>query len=300
MKREDRIPKRLCFNLLHYVVAAGLIAVLGTGCGETKDPLKEGIFADAPVKGVVYHSGDRYGITGWGGTFQYREGETITFKIGGIVLGKTAAKATITPVDLVPGAVNEKDPTVANIARLILSLDVDGNLDNGIVISEDIRNEAAWASFDFSLSTRDFGENADIEAFFDTLNALSLLDYRDENKNGVIEQREMIERKLLSAEEAQEHLRDTLAVKVNIKQPKQNEVFSVGESIDFVGSGSVLGGSIVAYLWDFGDGDSSTDQNPSHTYNSPDKYTVTLTVTPDDDSKDAATTSIDIRIRDIT
>ena len=45
-------------------------------------------------------------------------------------------------------------------------------------------------------------------------------------------------------------------------------------------------GSIVAWLWDFGDGSGSTStaQNPSYTYAAAGTYTVTLTVTDDQDA----------------
>lgn len=39
--------------------------------------------------------------------------------------------------------------------------------------------------------------------------------------------------------------------------------------------------NIKQWLWEFGDGDSSTSQNPTHSYDSPGTYTVSLTVTGD-------------------
>ena len=44
-------------------------------------------------------------------------------------------------------------------------------------------------------------------------------------------------------------------------------------AFDFTGS------SATSYLWDFGDGSTSMDQNPTHTYKLGGRYTVTLTVT---------------------
>jgi PKD repeat protein len=41
-------------------------------------------------------------------------------------------------------------------------------------------------------------------------------------------------------------------------------------------------GSVVAWNWDFGDGSTSTAQNPSHTYAAAGTYSVILTVTDDD------------------
>ena len=43
-------------------------------------------------------------------------------------------------------------------------------------------------------------------------------------------------------------------------------------------------GTIESWAWDFGDGGTSTEQNPSHTYNSEGTYTVSLTVTGPDGS----------------
>ncbi|WP_274428173.1 PKD domain-containing protein [Desulfosarcina sp. BuS5] len=56
---------------------------------------------------------------------------------------------------------------------------------------------------------------------------------------------------------------------------------AANEAVYFAGSGSDsdVDGSIVSYLWNFGDGTTSSEQNPSHVYTAPDTYNVTLTVT---------------------
>ena len=51
---------------------------------------------------------------------------------------------------------------------------------------------------------------------------------------------------------------------------------SVGETVDFTDTST---GSITSWLWDFGDGATSTATNPSHTYLAPCDCTVILTVT---------------------
>jgi branched-chain amino acid transport system substrate-binding protein len=66
-------------------------------------------------------------------------------------------------------------------------------------------------------------------------------------------------------------------------------------AISFSSSGSNdPDGSIVSYSWDFGDGETSTDADPSHVYSDPDGYTVTLTVTDDKGATDTETTTCTI------
>jgi hypothetical protein len=54
-----------------------------------------------------------------------------------------------------------------------------------------------------------------------------------------------------------------------------------GESVRFTLQGVSGGIAPYSYLWDFGDGETSTDENPSHSYDDSGYYTVALTVTDD-------------------
>ena len=49
-----------------------------------------------------------------------------------------------------------------------------------------------------------------------------------------------------------------------------------GLTVQFTNNSS---GSGLTYLWDFGDGSGKTSSHPSHTYQAPGQYSVTLTVT---------------------
>ena len=73
------------------------------------------------------------------GRFTFVPGETVTFSIGGIIIGATKVKPVITPVDLVTGALDENDPAVTNITRFLITLDEDNNPDNGITISPAVK-----------------------------------------------------------------------------------------------------------------------------------------------------------------
>ena len=53
-------------------------------------------------------------------------------------------------------------------------------------------------------------------------------------------------------------------------------------------------GGAPAHAWDFGDGSTSTEQNPVHTYAADGSYTVTLTVTDGDGNTDTHTATVDV------
>jgi chitodextrinase len=83
--------------------------------------------------------------------------------------------------------------------------------------------------------------------------------------------------------------------------PTANFSFSPAEprtnsTVFFNGSSSVAapGRTIVSYAWDFGDGGSGSGVTPTHSYDSPATYTVTLLVTDDVGAKHATAKTITI------
>ncbi len=54
-----------------------------------------------------------------------------------------------------------------------------------------------------------------------------------------------------------------------------------GTTCDFTDTSSDSDGGVVAWGWDFGDGNTSTTQHPTHTYGSDGTYIISLTVTDD-------------------
>lgn len=58
------------------------------------------------------------------------------------------------------------------------------------------------------------------------------------------------------------------------------------------GASSDPDGSVVGYLWDFGDGSTSTAANPSHTYATAGTYNVNLTVTDNAGASDSVTQAV--------
>jgi PKD repeat protein len=74
---------------------------------------------------------------------------------------------------------------------------------------------------------------------------------------------------------------DTKIMQVKILQPAKADFYAptkttqTGSTIQFADKSS---GDITSYSWDFGDGGTSTEQDPSHAYNSPGNFTVSLKV----------------------
>lgn len=113
----------------------------------SNDIMKTGIFKISPISGLDYWTQTQQGRTGANGEFQYTDGETVSFAVGGIILGSAPAADKLTPADLsievagnVDKIINRK---VTNMARLLMSLNPACNYEEKIEITDEIRGICA-------------------------------------------------------------------------------------------------------------------------------------------------------------
>jgi len=138
----------------NYCIPA-LLSILLSGCGggsssnsvDTIDTILTGVFVDSAVEGVSYSTSTQSGTTNSAGEFSYLNGEQVTFSIGATLLPSVNGAPQVSPVEMAEGSSSPPN-TTTNIARLLQSLDVDGNPDNGITISSEAEANAALINFD--------------------------------------------------------------------------------------------------------------------------------------------------------
>lgn len=137
------------------IACASALALYLTGCGGGGDPTtKTGVFVDSAVANINYKTATLSGKTDANGGFSYVEGETVTFSIGDADLPSAYAKQTMSPLDLV-GTTDFDNQAVINIARLLQSIDMDGNPSNGISIGDAAHASATGLILDFASPTFD-------------------------------------------------------------------------------------------------------------------------------------------------
>jgi hypothetical protein len=144
------------------VISASMVLVACGGGTSTPAPPQNpppatltGTFIDSPVANIGYRTDSiAPDATDSQGQFSYLAGESVTFSIGDIDLPPVAAEAVITPLDIIDTQ-DINDPSVVNIARLLQSLDADGDPTNGISIDDTAHLSATGMSLDFSSPTFD-------------------------------------------------------------------------------------------------------------------------------------------------
>jgi len=145
-------------------LAVSLVPLLLAGCfggssSSSKPRVLTGTFIDSAVSGLDYQGTDTAASTTDDlGQFQYRQGETISFSIGELPLGSANGAEVLTPLSITEGAASAADQRVTNKLILLQSLDADGNLNNGIQLTDAIRDEVSLqaAQIDFDQSPSAF------------------------------------------------------------------------------------------------------------------------------------------------
>ena len=135
MRRKFFLTTAMLFSL-------GFVSCGGSGSDTTSTTTQTGQFIDSPVANLEYQTSS--GITGKtdsNGYFKYKPGDTVTFKVGKVVIGEAEGQKLVTPLDLVVGEnATENDTAIQEKVKLIsaflISLDSDGDPNNGIEIEE--------------------------------------------------------------------------------------------------------------------------------------------------------------------
>jgi hypothetical protein len=193
----------------------------------------KGRFVDAPVGGLGYLTETFKAVTDEFGSFVYFEGETIVFTLAGYPIGGAPADKLITPLHIF-GTEQLDDPRVANMARLLQSLDADGDPKGKIYITKAVQDALAATALEWMDSP-----------FYDDESAGFAFDFTDKDQidhliDGTIAKMEGVEGvslRRVDAEEAVQNLAEALS-KVNddmvIKNvSKSPETASSKARIDF-------------------------------------------------------------------
>lgn len=98
------------------------------------------------------------GFTAKDGSFFYRNGETVSFYVGDVLLGSTAAKSSVPALALVEKAKNSD--ALSNLLRFLQTIDSDVNAFNGIQISNTTHKAAKNLKVDFDRAMSSFAVQA--------------------------------------------------------------------------------------------------------------------------------------------
>ncbi|MBU8871726.1 MAG: hypothetical protein KOO60_12740, partial [Gemmatimonadales bacterium] len=123
---------------------------------------KTGHFIDSPVAGLGVQTPTYEGVTLEDAKFDYFPGEVVDIALGSFHLGSTVADHKISPLDIFP-TMDTEDSPVINMARLLQSLDVDGEPQGGILIIPEVVTCFEQAMGYYELTNIDFTDDVQIE-----------------------------------------------------------------------------------------------------------------------------------------
>lgn len=146
----------------------------GSGKAAGQGATMTGVVA-GPICGLRYQTPSASGFTNARGEFPYRPGETVTLGVGGLVLGTTKAAARVNLAQLVnrvDGNIDKlHDPSVTNLVRFVLSLDVFGRTEGGVTIEPIVHEVVPSIPINFNQSEDAFANDAVVSGLLEKLNA---------------------------------------------------------------------------------------------------------------------------------
>ena len=152
-----RYPAMLAASIT--ALAMGLSGCFDGSSSSSSSSTRTGTFIDSAVAGLNYQ-GDRTdpAVTDEQGQFHYRRNESIQFSIGNLDLGSATGADVLTPLSITPSATSASDQQVLNKLILLQTLDADGDTNNGIQITDVIRDEVSLRAkdIDFDQPAADF------------------------------------------------------------------------------------------------------------------------------------------------
>lgn len=138
------------------------------------DQILAGAFA-GPVSGIRYRTASLSGSTNELGQFDYRAGETVTFYIGGLVIGTSVGAPRINFANLVNSVAGNIDklqsPAITNLARLVLSLGQESAIEGGVAIEPALHALVGPGFINYNLPEAAFEADPAVVALLAKLNA---------------------------------------------------------------------------------------------------------------------------------
>lgn len=236
-------------------LAATLMFTACGGGGASTPPAVTGAFIDDPVEGLGFRcSSGAEGTTTANGEYTCYTGDDVTFSIGAATIGTIAAQeGIVTPYLLFPDNV----AAAINLARLIQSMDGDGDAFNGAITLDANLSARVPAATDFA--------SASFEAEVETALSVELVD-----------DTEAVERMNAAIIEYGGTVPD--GGHIPVAEAGGDRVIGTNVSVTLDGSGSFdADGDTLTYLW------SITDKPEASVAALSDGAAVTPTFTPDVD-----------------
>jgi len=123
---------------LRLAALPALCAMLLIGCNDDNTidlgSIQQGQL-DYPLAGIQYSTPSLSGVTTADGTFEYRDGETVSFQLDELTLGETAAAEELTLADIV-GAEHAYDEPLVKALRVAMEMDSDNNVYDGVDVAD--------------------------------------------------------------------------------------------------------------------------------------------------------------------